>query len=139
MERRNINLIPFSEALNKNGNIDVPEIILNVLIFVPLGIYAGILFDSWTLTKKICFFFLISLLVEGLQFILRAGAFDTTDIITNTVGGIVGLMLCIGIQKAFNNTVKAQKFINVVAGIGTVLTIVFLLLLKMNLLPVKYQ
>jgi glycopeptide antibiotics resistance protein len=33
MENRNVNLIPF-------GKIDVSETILNVVIFVPLGIYA---------------------------------------------------------------------------------------------------
>ena len=39
---RSINLIPFSEPLMLNGKIDFGEIIMNVLIFVPIGIYAGI-------------------------------------------------------------------------------------------------
>jgi glycopeptide antibiotics resistance protein len=85
------------------------------------------------------FFFLISLIVEGLQFILAVGAFDITDIITNTLGGIIGLMIVEAIAKAFHNNVKAQKFINLIATTGTVLMILFLLLLKMNMLPVRYQ
>ena len=76
---------------------------------------------------------------EALQFILRAGAFDITDIITNTLGGIIGLMIFEAIEKVFNNSVKAQKFINIIAAIGTVLMISLLLLLKMNMLPVRYQ
>jgi glycopeptide antibiotics resistance protein len=139
MENRRVNLIPFSEPLILNGKIDVGEIILNVVIFVPLGIYAGILFKRWTIGKKFFFFFLASLLVEGLQFILVIGAFDITDIITNTAGGIIGLIIFIAIEKVFRNSVKAQRFINMIAAIGTVLMIVLLLLLKMNMLPVRFQ
>ena len=119
--------------------MDVGEIVLNVMIFVPLGIYAGVLFEKWIFGKKLFFFFLISLLVEGLQYILRVGAFDIIDIINNTLGGIIGLMLFEGLKKAFNNKVKAQKFINIMAATGTVLMILFLVLLKMDLLPVKYR
>jgi glycopeptide antibiotics resistance protein len=139
MENRKVNLIPFSEPLILNGKIDFGEIIMNVVIFVPLGIYAGILFKRWIFGKNLFFFFLISLIVEGLQFILRVGAFDITDTITNTLGGIIGLMIFKAIEKVFKNSVKAQKFINIIAAIGTALMILFLLLLKTNNLWIKYQ
>jgi glycopeptide antibiotics resistance protein len=134
MENRNVNLIPFREPLILSG-----ENILNVVVFVPLGIYAGVLFTRWRFGKKLFFFFFISLLVEALQFILAVGAFDSTDVITNTLGGIIGLMLFEAIEKAFNNSVTAQKFINIIAATGTVLMILLLLLLKLNMLPVRYQ
>jgi glycopeptide antibiotics resistance protein len=89
MENRSVNLIPFSDLLI-NGKIDVGGVISNVVIFVPLGIYAGTLFEKWIFRKQLTFFFLFSLLVEGLQFILAIGAFDITDVITNTLGGIIG-------------------------------------------------
>jgi len=38
MGNRRVNLIPFSEPLILNGKIDVGEIILNVVIFMPLGV-----------------------------------------------------------------------------------------------------
>lgn len=136
---RSVNLIPFSEPLILNGKIDAGEMILNVVIFVPLGIYAGILFERWNFGKKLLFFFLISFIVEGLQFILAVGAFDVTDIITNTLGGIIGLLIFKAIDKVFNNSLKAQKFINLIAAAGTVLAVLFLFLLKMNMLPVRYQ
>ena len=134
MGNRSINLIPFREPLILNG-----ENILNVVIFVPLGVYAGILFERWIFGKKLLFFFLLSLIVEGLQYILRLGAFDVTDIITNTLGGVIGLMIFKAIEKVFKNSVKAQKFINILAAIGTGLMILFLLLLKTNNLWIKYQ
>jgi glycopeptide antibiotics resistance protein len=139
MGNRSVNLIPFGEPLISNGKTDVSEIILNVMIFVPLGIYAGVLLKKLTLGSKLFFFVLISLMFEGLQFILRVGAFDVTDIITNTLGGIIGLTTFGAIEKLFNDNVRAQKFINIMATIGTVLMISLLLLLKLNMLPVRYQ
>ena len=134
MEERRTNLVPFNGPFILTG-----ENILNLVIFIPLGIYAGILFGKWLFGKKFLLLFLLSLLVEGLQYILRVGAFDITDIITNTLGGITGLMIFKGLEKAFNNSFKAQKSVNITATIGTVLMIVLLVLLKMNMLPVKYQ
>ena len=139
MGDRSVNLIPFSEPLILNGRMDFGEIILNVLIFVPLGIYAGILFQRWVFVNKIFFFFLISLLFEAIQFVLKVGAFDITDIINNTAGGIIGILLYKALEKVFKSRVRIQKFINIIAAVGTVLMIILLFLLKMNMLPVRYQ
>ena len=139
MEIRSVNLIPFNELLILNGKPDLVGLIMNVMIFVPLGIYAGVLFKRWTFRKNIFLFFLISLMIEGFQFVFRVGAFDVTDIITNTSGGIIGLMIFKAIEKVFNNNLRAQRFINVIAAIGTILMISLLLLLKLNMLPIRYQ
>ena len=52
---------------------------------------------------------------------MGVGASDITDIINNAVGAIVGLLIYLGIVKIFEDQLKAQKFINVLAGIGTIL------------------
>lgn len=137
--RRSVNLIPFSELLSQNGKIDLSEMIMNVLIFLPFGIYAGILFKRWIIGKIFFLFFLTSLIIEGFQFIFALGSFDITDIINNTLGGIIGLMTYLGIEKAFKNSVKAQKFVNITALTGTILMIVLLSLLKMGKLWIRYQ
>ena len=49
MENRNVNLIPFREAFSSKGKIDLREIIMNMVIFVPLGLYTGFLFEKWGL------------------------------------------------------------------------------------------
>ena len=139
MAKRSVNLIPFSEPLMRNGKIDFGEMVLNVVIFLPLGLYAGILFRRWTFGNKLFFFFLISFLIESLQFILRVGAFDVSDIITNMLGGIFGLMIFEVIERLFNNPARSQKFINAIAAIGTVIMVSFLVLLKLNMLPIRYQ
>ena len=139
MEKRDVNLIPFRAIFIPNGKIDLAEIILNVVIFVPLGIYAGILFKRWSFEKKLFFFFLLSLVFEMLEFFFKIGAFDITDIITNTIGGIIGLLMFTAIEKLVNNSRKTQKIINIIAATGTVVMIMLLLLLKLNMLPVRYQ
>jgi glycopeptide antibiotics resistance protein len=139
MSKRSVSLIPFSEPLMRNSKMDFGEIILNVIIFVPLGIYAGILFRRWNLRNKLFFFFLVSFLIESLQFILRVGAFDVSDIITNMLGGIFGLMIFEVIERLFNNPARSQKFINTIAAIATAIMVSLLVLLKLNMLPVRYQ
>src|SRR2546421_8465933 len=61
MGNRRVNMIPFSKPLILNGKIAFGEMILNAVIFIPLGIYAGILFERWIFGKKVFLFFLISL------------------------------------------------------------------------------
>jgi glycopeptide antibiotics resistance protein len=134
MRERRANLIPFNETSILNS-----ENILNVVIFIPLGIYVAILRERWIFGKKLLFILSLSLLVEGLQYIFRIGALDVTDIVTNTLGGVIGLLIFEAIEKAFNNRGKAQRFTNKIAVIGTVLMIILLVLLKMNMLPVTYQ
>ena len=129
---RSINLIPFSASMIVNGKIHYSEIILNVMIFVPLGIYAGVLLHRWSIVKKLSLIFLFSLLCEVIQYIFGIGASDITDLITNTLGGIIGFMIYKGIEKAFKDAVKAQKFINILAATGTIFIISALLLLKIS-------
>lgn len=139
METRSVNLIPFSDFLYPTERTSVSEFILNIIIFLPLGSYSGILFNRWFYTQKIFLFFSISLIFEALQFILKIGAFDITDIITNTFGGFVGLSIWLVIEKLFGKRISAQRFVNVVAVLGTILMITLLILLKLQLLPIRYQ
>lgn len=106
--------------------------IMNVVIFIPLGVYAGILFKRWSIWRRIILFFLISLVCEVSQYILNIGASDITDIINNTLGGIIGLIIYKIIEKLLKNGVKVEKVINIIASIGTILMILFLSLLKIN-------
>ncbi len=138
MGKRSVNLIPFREAI-LYGKVDITEIILNVVIFVPLGIYAGVLYKQWRMGAKLLFVFLVSCMFEAIQFIFSIGAFDITDIITNTSGGMIGLILFGAIEKLAGDNVKAHRFINVIAGLGTAFVVSLLVLLKLDMLPVKYR
>lgn len=88
---RQINLIPFRGSVVANGTIDFDEIINNVIVFVPVGAYIRLLMPNTSLIRKICPIVGISFLYEALQFVLAIGASDITDLLSNTVGGLVGI------------------------------------------------
>lgn len=58
---RNINLIPFGDSLVVNGHIDASEILLNVIAFIPFGIYLSIVKNKWNFFQKVLPIFLVSL------------------------------------------------------------------------------
>lgn len=129
--QRTINWIPYREFI-RYGNLDLPETLLNIFIFIPFGLYLGVLVEKWNFGKKVLLFFSLSFLLEVSQFVLKVGAFDVTDLINNTIGGVMGLIIYTWLVMAFKSRIKTQKIINITALIGTVLIISFLMFLKIN-------
>ena len=120
-KNRSINLIPFMGSVVVNGRIYINEIIDNILVFIPLGIYICMLKEDWSILRKISVGFFISLGIEVLQFILAIGATDITDLIGNTLGGIIGIGVFYLFSKLFKN--KTNKIINTLALIATILLV----------------
>ena len=120
-KNRNINIIPFMGSVIVNGKIDTSEIINNIIVFIPIGIYVCMLKKDWSILKKISVGFFISLGIEVLQFVLAIGATDITDLIGNTLGGIIGIGVFYLFSKVFKN--KTNKIINILASIATILLI----------------
>ena len=118
---RSINLIPFMGSVVVNGRIYINEIIDNILVFIPIGIYICMLKEDWSILRKISVGFFISLVIEILQFILAIGATDITDLIGNTLGGIIGIGVFYLFSKLFKN--KTNKIINTLALIATILLV----------------
>lgn len=115
---RSINLIPFSSSVIVNGQIALKEIAYNVIIFIPFGIYVCMLTPKWSLPKKIVSCLGASFILELLQFIFAIGASDITDLIGNTLGGIIGIGIFYIFIKIFKT--KALGIINIIALISTI-------------------
>ena len=126
-KNRNINIIPFMGSVIVNGKIDTSEIINNIIVFIPVGIYVCMLKKDWSILKKISVGFFISLGIEVLQFVLAIGATDITDLIGNTLGGIIGIGVFYLFSKVFKN--KTNKIINILASIATILLIALISIL----------
>lgn len=118
---RSINIIPFSGSVIVNGKFYINEIINNILVFIPVGTYTCMLKQEWSILKKVSVAFFISLAIEVLQFILSIGATDTTDLIGNTIGGIIGIGIFYLFTKIFKN--KAINILNILASIATVVLV----------------
>ena len=124
---RSINLIPFMGSVVVNGKVYISEIIDNILVFIPVGIYVCMLKEDWPILKKISVGFFISLGIEVLQFVLAIGATDITDLIGNTLGGIIGILVFYLLSKVFKN--KTNSIINILALITTILLLGFISIL----------
>lgn len=72
----------------------------NVLAFMPLGFFIpalGNLRKNGLLVVLICFS--LSLLVEVIQLVYKLGCFDVDDLLLNTLGGLLGYMVCLLLHK----------------------------------------
>lgn len=98
MERRAFlvepNLIPFSSyisAWNNFGMLLWRNIILNICMFIPLGMILPLFHRIF---KKWCFTYLtgllLTVLIEVSQYISKRGIFELDDIINNTLGCMIG-------------------------------------------------
>jgi glycopeptide antibiotics resistance protein len=108
---RSLNLVPFAASSGRG------EIILNVLIFVPFGLLLSMVVKKWSFGKKLLLISLSSLTAETLQYIFGIGASDITDLMTNTTGGALGLL----IYALFSPFVGTKWLDRLLAGAGTIL------------------
>ena len=89
------NLMPFwSYKAAFAGNTGLAEeIILNILLYVPLGFVLRSFSPKNKLWQCVLISFLISLSTEIMQLVLRLGLYEIDDIINNTLGGMLGAIL----------------------------------------------
>lgn len=130
---RSVNLVPFGASLVIGGRIFTQEIASNILVFIPLGVYVYIFKPNWPLLKKIIPCVGLSVLLEVLQYIFAIGASDITDVIGNTLGGIIGIGLYGLLKRIFKN-----RALTIVNGIASIASVVALLLL-MNLIANSFE
>lgn len=118
---RSLNLVPLEGTAVRNNQLDYQEIYLNILIFIPFGLYLSMLHSKWSLFQKLFLIFLVSLSFEGLQYYFMIGATDITDLIGNTLGGFLGLftysLLTIGIK----DHKRREYLLNRIGQVGTIL------------------
>ena len=104
------NLIPFDDYANGRGDF-MRQIILNVVMTVPFGFLFPLTQKRKrrTLVVTVLATFLLSFMIEVLQpFINGIRSFDVTDLITNTIGGMLGY-LCFMIIRPFIEPKRKKK------------------------------
>ena len=111
VREREINLIPFyglGELVFLNR-----EMLLNIIVFVPLGTYLCML--GAPAKRAIPYGFLVSLCLETIQLVTRLGTFDVTDMITNTSGTALGVCAYLLLRLLVKDKKTADRAINIVA------------------------
>lgn len=118
---RDINLVPFRSSSKLISRFQFEEIRDNLIIFIPFGIYLASLFSEMSFMKKISIISGSSLCLEIMQYSLSVGISDVTDILSNSVGGIIGIVVYKFLFIIFNDVQKVDYIVTIVAGVGTLL------------------
>ena len=117
----NLNLIPIIGMIE-----DWKNSILNILLFVPLGMMLPLLWHTYQkIRKTLLFGFAASLTIELLQ-LLTFRATDVNDLITNTLGTALGF-ICI--KRFYQNKQKFETYASkdAIIVIGAILVVMFFL------------
>jgi glycopeptide antibiotics resistance protein len=84
----------------------------NIILFIPYGVFLKLLFrEKIGLINVILIAALSSLTIETTQLITGRGNFEVDDIMTNSLGAVVGFTLCtlaIGLQLYWSRDFKEQ-------------------------------
>ena len=130
---RPIKLLPFLPIGDYNASNPF-EVLGNVLLFIPFGLYLGSLARSWRWWMLTGVFLGASVVLETTQHLLSTGSFDTSDLISNTAGGLVGLGLLALARRRFG--ARATTIGIRVGLIGTALALLAIVALFVS--PFRY-
>lgn len=126
---RSINLIPFAGSVEVNGSIYIQEIVDNVLIFIPFGVFSSMRALTQNPVKRLAPSFFTSLVLEILQFVLAAGVTDITDLLANTAGGFIGIGVFHFFQAVCKKKVNLVLNILMLFGASAMILLVSILIL----------
>ena len=105
-----LNLVPFVDVMSGRGDF-VRQVGLNIVMTVPFGFLLPLINkENEKLPKVILYTFLLSLSIELLQPLINGfRSADITDLITNTIGGIIGYIFYIIFRPLTTRILKCIK------------------------------
>ena len=119
---RVLNLIPLAGSYRDGGGLRVDELVENVFIFVPLGLYVSMVARSWSFWKKTLLIVGVTVAFEVIQYVFVLGRADITDVLTNAIGGVLG----IGVYALLARILK-RRTDGVISVVALILTVAALL------------
>ncbi len=123
-QTRSLVLNPFADLSHAN----LQGMVYNVVVFIPFGLLLSVNLQRATFWRRLAFIILFSLAIEVIQFVFAIGVTDITDVITNTFGGFLGLLLY-DLSNKYVDDEKLDRFLVVAGTISLILSIVLLGLL----------
>lgn len=117
---REVKLVPFVPSTGYGASAPV-EVVANVVLFVPFGLYLGLLAPAWRWWKVAGVLAGASLVLEVAQYSLILGSSDITDLVVNTAGGLAGLGLLARARRRLQE--RTGAVMTRVCAIGTVLSL----------------
>lgn len=128
-QHRGLNLLPFA-GISRHT---IREMIENFIVFVPFGLLLSASFKRVKLWRKLAVISTVSVAVEVLQYIFAIGLTDITDVIMNTLGGLVGLL-----AYRLGSRYVSEKKVDTVVAITTAILLAMIVWLRLFVFRVKY-
>lgn len=123
-----INMIPFQSILEdiRAGDAGIySNLGGNIILFIPAGFLLYLTRKNKPLYQNLGLIALSSAGIEVIQFITTTGIADIDDIILNTTGGFIGLLICWLVTR-FVGEEKAQQNLRLICiAIGIPLMMIF--------------
>ena len=103
-ETRQYDFQPFwsYQAIQEGRENLLAENIMNVVVFVPVGLLFGIAFKQVTWWKALMIGCSISVTIESLQFLFKRGFSEVDDVMHNTLGCLLGYGIMTILRIIFN-------------------------------------
>ncbi len=127
------NFIPFKEIMRYQlfSRLFIKNVVGNVLLFLPYGYFVGRYLSEKSKWLSFFLILLASVAIECTQ-VTIGRIFDVDDIILNVIGGMLGYLLYLFIDKIYNSLPKVLKsnwFLNIIFSIIFVVFVVLLVML----------
>ena len=89
---RGYELTPFWSYTAISNGVErmIPETVMNVVVFIPVGLMMGLAFIGANWRKIVMAGVGMSLSIELMQLLFRKGCCETDDVIHNTIGCVIG-------------------------------------------------
>ena len=116
---RSLNLTPLAMSGGRR------EVLFNILAFIPFGILLTMNAPKISILNKLAISILLSFSFESLQYLLAIGATDITDLITNSLGALLGISFYYLLIKVFSKA-KVDLVLTISFTILLIFTIIFI-------------
>lgn len=119
-DTRAVKLVPF--VAGDGFGVNSPfEMLANVALFVPFGVYLGLLAPRWGWGRIGALAGVVSVGFETAQYVLAVGSSDVTDVILNTAGAVAGVVLLAAARRALGS--RTASVLAAVCAAGTVVAL----------------
>ena len=88
-------------AVNEGKTCLLAQCILNVVLFLPLGMMAACVWKRWIFYSVLLYGALISAIIEISQYLFEKGVAEFDDVFHNTLGCIIGFYFIRIVEKLF--------------------------------------
>ncbi len=129
---RTLNLIPFYNGGAEIARLPIFDSIANIVVLIPFGIYLK-KFHIGNIASILCGFF-TSLFFEATQYVFAIGVSDITDLMTNTAGTALGVLIYLFAVRLGKDHPHLDKLLKITAFVCTCIALsVFSVLVIGNL------